>query len=225
MKMGLLKNFLHFFTLRQGTLLIAKLQLLLSGYIIIFLVLGLAHVTGIQEMIVRDTEDALEREALEEITSKRLNSQRMELAHQKAMEEMYSMYFGLVMTIIHFITSILLLYGALMSNRFFMAPWMMMMMTIIASLIISLFIVRTDDCPLIALMGGKANISDRLFVLFCATVCMYMWLVVYSTYKSLEIKKGIIHEVHEAKIKYALPISMHQEKHSHKNSIPQPYDV
>ena len=103
--------------------------------------MGLAHVTGIQEMIVRDTEDALEREALEEITSKRLNSQRMELAHQKALgvlffllkkifhsisqtnilitffiftEEMYSMYFGLVMTVIHFITSILLLYGALM---------------------------------------------------------------------------------------------------------------
>lgn len=35
-------------------------------------------------MIVRDTEDALEREALEEITSKRLNSQKLELAHKKA---------------------------------------------------------------------------------------------------------------------------------------------
>ena len=37
---------------------------------------------------------------------------------------------------------------------------MMMMMTIIVSLIISLFIVE-DDCPLIALIGGKADISDR----------------------------------------------------------------
>lgn len=46
--------------------------------------MGLSHVTGIEVMIVRDTEDALEREALEEITSKRLNSQKLELAHKKA---------------------------------------------------------------------------------------------------------------------------------------------
>lgn len=40
--------------------------------------------TGIEVLIARDTEDALEREALEEISSKQLNSQKMELAHKKA---------------------------------------------------------------------------------------------------------------------------------------------
>jgi hypothetical protein len=50
----------------------------------IFFVLGLTHEAGIQNMIARDTEDVLEREALEEITSKHINSHRMELAHHNA---------------------------------------------------------------------------------------------------------------------------------------------
>lgn len=50
----------------------------------IFFVLGLTHEAGIQDMIARDTEDVLEREALEEITSKHINSHRMELAHHNA---------------------------------------------------------------------------------------------------------------------------------------------
>ncbi|XP_051170777.1 uncharacterized protein LOC127287730 [Leptopilina boulardi] len=224
MKVGLLKNFLHFFTLRQGTVIIAKLQLLVSGYIIIFLVLGLSHVTGIEVMIVRDTEDALEREALEEITSKRLNSQKLELAHKKAIDEMFAMYFALVLTVIHFISALLLLYGALMNNRFLMTPWMMMMMTIIVSLFIALFQIK-DDCPFLVLIGGKSDITDRLVVLFCAVISIYMWYVVYSTFNSLVIKKGIIHEVHESQIKYALPVSTQEKKMHNSNGIPQPYDV
>lgn len=44
----------------------------------------MAHAIGIQEMVVRDTEDALEREALEEISSNHLNTKRMDLAHHNA---------------------------------------------------------------------------------------------------------------------------------------------
>lgn len=35
-------------------------------------------------MVVRDTEDALEREALEEISSNHLNTKKMDLAHHNA---------------------------------------------------------------------------------------------------------------------------------------------
>ncbi|XP_031782903.1 uncharacterized protein LOC100679969 isoform X2 [Nasonia vitripennis] len=117
MKIGLLKNFLHCFQLRQGTILIAILQLVLSGFITIFIILGLTHESGIQDMIARDTEDVLEREALEEITSKHINSHRMELAHHNATEKVYLIYCGLVIIIVHFISTLLLLYGALMAHR------------------------------------------------------------------------------------------------------------
>jgi hypothetical protein len=120
----------------------------------IFFILALAHAMGIQEMVVRDTEDALEREALEEISSNHLNTKRMDLAHHNATghyydkyshirtqnvvlhgctscviernndvrrvnyicifaEMVYAMYCGLVITIIHFISTMLLLYGVL----------------------------------------------------------------------------------------------------------------
>ncbi|KAI4494105.1 hypothetical protein M0802_009259 [Mischocyttarus mexicanus] len=113
MKVGLLKNFLCYFSLRQGTVLIAIMHLFMSGFIIDFFVLALAHAMGIQEMVVRDTEDALEREALEDISSNYLNTKKMDMAHHNATETVYSIYCGLVITVIHFMTSILLLYGAL----------------------------------------------------------------------------------------------------------------
>ena len=50
----------------------------------IFFVLALAHAMGLQEMVVRDTEDALEREALEDISSNHLNTRKMDMAHHNA---------------------------------------------------------------------------------------------------------------------------------------------
>lgn len=118
-----------------------------------FFVLALVHTMGIQEMVVRDTEDALEREALEDISSNHLNTKKMDMAHHNAtgayniilqifyivilshsfnclsllfahytsifkifytcLETVYSIYCGLVITVIHFISTILLLYGVL----------------------------------------------------------------------------------------------------------------
>lgn len=56
----------------------------MSGFSMIILVLALTHAMGIQEMVVRDTEDALEREALEDISSNHLNTKKMDMAHHNA---------------------------------------------------------------------------------------------------------------------------------------------
>ncbi|XP_012226687.1 uncharacterized protein [Linepithema humile] len=239
MKIGLLKNFLHYFNLRQGTILIAVFQMVTiisirlacfkqsicfvehnfqicciqfsSGFGMIFFILALAHAMGIQEMVVRDTEDALEREALEEISSNHLNTKKMDLAHHNATEIVYAMYCGLVITVIHFISTILLLHGALSNNRHFMAPWMMVKITIISALAISLFLVE-EDCPFIATLGGRAGICERLFAFLLIILNFYIWFVVYSTYKSLETKKGLVHEVHSVKKKYAVPVPLEVPK-------------
>lgn len=205
MKVGLLKNFLHYFNLRQGTVLIAIFQLFTSVCCMMLFVLALAHAMGIQEMVVRDTEDALEREALEDISSNHLNTKRMDMAHHNATETVYSMYCGLVTTVVHLISTILLLYGALANNRHFMVPWMMVMMTTISALTISLFLVE-DDCPFIATLGGKADICERVIVLFLVITSAYVWFVVYSTYKSLETKAGLTHILHGVKKKPTVPV-------------------
>lgn len=185
-------------------MLIAIIQLFITGFSLIFFVMAMVHALGIQELVARDTEDALEREALEEISSNHLNTKRMDLAHHNATETVYSMYCGFVMTVVHFISTILLLYGALTNNRHFMTPWMVVMMTIISTLVISLFLVG-ENCPFIAILGGRASLCERIIVFCVAVANFYIWFVVYSTYKSLETKKGITHEVHCVKKKYAVP--------------------
>ncbi|EGI67915.1 hypothetical protein ALC56_10126 [Trachymyrmex septentrionalis] len=223
MKIGLLKHFMHYFNLRQGTIVIAIFQMLTSGLGMIFFILGVTHALGIQEMLARDTEDALEREALEEISSFHLNKEKLELAHHTATELEYAMYCGLVITVIHFISSVLLLYGALTSNRHFMTPWMIVKITIIAALAISLFLVE-EDCPFLASLGGKADICQRLIVFFLIIASFYVWFVVYSTYKSLETKKGLTHEVHIMKKKYAVPVPLEVPK-AVQISVNKPYEI
>ncbi|XP_020711384.1 uncharacterized protein LOC105691925 [Athalia rosae] len=221
MKMRLLKSCMHFFNLKQGTILIAITQLFLSGFTMILMVLALAHAKEIGELVARDTEDALERETIEDMSPKHMNTKRMDVAHHLATEVLYSLYSGLVITVIHFISAILLLYGSVMNNRHFMAPWITVMMTEIVVGIMSLFLVQ-QDCPFIAILGGSADIGERLFVLFITIVNFYEWFVVYSTYKTLESKKGLTHEVYFVKKQYAVPVV---ENTKSQSNVPQPFDV
>ncbi|XP_046434570.1 uncharacterized protein LOC124186707 [Neodiprion fabricii] len=226
MKMRLLQGCMHIFNLRQGTILIAITQLILSGFTMMLMVLALAHAKEIGELVARDTEDALEREAMEEISPKHMNTKRMDVAHHLATEVLYSLYSGLVITVIHFVSSILLLYGSLMNNRHFMAPWITVMMTEIVVGIMSLFLVQ-QDCPFIAILGGSADIGERLFVLFITIVNFYIWFVVYSTYKTLEGKnKGLTHEVYFFKKQNATTNgSVVGENIKTQNGVSQPIDV
>ncbi|XP_032689073.1 uncharacterized protein LOC116852635 [Odontomachus brunneus] len=204
MKIVLLNNFLHYLSLKQGTVVIAILQLFITGFILIFFVLATAHVIGIQAMVVRDTEDALEREALEEISSNHLNTKRMDLAHHNATEMIYTTYGAFAVAIMHFISTIMLLYGTLANNRHCMIPWMVSMIIAISSLAISLFMVG-DNCPLVIIFGGRASYFERTAAFFALLMDFYIWFVVYSTYKKLETKKGLLHEVHCVKKKCAMP--------------------
>lgn len=67
-----------------------------------------------------------------------------------------------------------------------------------------------------------------MLVLTLAMLCLYMWLVVYSTYRFLEIKKGIIHEVHTVSVKrYMRAPTMETMRKPQRQHIalPQPYEV
>ncbi|XP_015608097.1 uncharacterized protein LOC107273942 isoform X2 [Cephus cinctus] len=221
MKLMLLSNCMFHFSLRQGTIVIAISQIFLSGFCMAVLVLALAHAMETREMVAIDTEDALEREALEEISSKHLNTKRMDMGHHKATEELYLLYCVLVVTVIHFIATVLLLYGAAMNNRHFMAPWIMVKMTELVAGVISLFLVQ-ENCPFIALIGGNAGAPKRVTVFIGTMVGLYLWFVVYSTYKSLEIKKGLTHEIHDPKKRPATPLP---ENSKLRASGTQPFEV
>ncbi|XP_076632135.1 uncharacterized protein LOC143347109 isoform X2 [Colletes latitarsis] len=162
------------------------------------LVLALEHAMEVEKMVVRDTEDALAREALEDISSNHLNIKKMDVAYHNATEMVYTIYCGLSIIMVHCGSTILLLHGALTNKRHLMAPWLMVTMTIISALTLSLFLVE-QDCPFIAALGGKAGIYERILVLWLIFLSSYLWFVVYSTYKSLETKKGLTHVLHGVK--------------------------
>lgn len=55
----------------------------------ILIVLALAHAKEIGELVARDTEDAIEREALEDMAPKHMNTKRMGVAHHLATGDEY----------------------------------------------------------------------------------------------------------------------------------------
>jgi hypothetical protein len=70
------------------------------------------------------------------------------------------------------------------------------------------------------------TLLSGLLVLTLALICFYMWLVVYSTYRYLEIKKGVIHEVHTVnEKKYLRPATESKKPQRQHVALPQPYDV
>lgn len=63
-----------------------------------------------------------------------------------------------------------------------------------------------------------------LIAFFLIIMSFYVWFVVYSTYKSLETKKGLTHEVHSMKKKYAVPVSLEVPK-AIQVSVNKPYEL
>lgn len=54
-----------------------------------------------------------------------------------------------------------------------MAPWMMVMMTTIVALFLSLFLVQ-QDCPFIAILGGKADMIERTYKNILKRITTYL---------------------------------------------------
>jgi len=67
-------------------------------------------------------------------------------------------------------------------------------------------------------------IFSGLIVFFLIIASFYVWFVVYSTYKSLETKKGLTHEVHIMKKKYAVPVPLEVPK-AVQISVNKPYEI
>lgn len=71
--------------------------------------------------------------------------------------------------------------------------------------------------------SGQFCFFAGLFVLLLTIINFYTWFVVYSTYKTLEGKKGLTHEVYFVKKQYASPPIIENTKL--QNNVPQPFDV
>ncbi|XP_014277920.1 uncharacterized protein [Halyomorpha halys] len=187
------RRFLYLFSLRQGTMLIGIIVLLLSGFSLFLLLLGSAHAHEMATMLEAHIEVSAEREGIvlsEESESHAQNEIVLHKAHNLAVLVIVWLYIGVTLATVHFVLCILLLYGAIMRVRKLLVPWMCMalvgLILCCTAMLVSMYLVR----------GTKAVV---IFVSSSAVISLgfYMWLVVYSHYvESGECKPCMIARTH-----------------------------
>ncbi|XP_043282503.1 uncharacterized protein [Venturia canescens] len=221
-----LSNFLHCFTLKQGTILIAVVQLFAAGIAVTFCILALTHAVDIREMVARDAEeDTMDRGySMDDDNSMRVNIKRMKIAGDNAKGKVDEMWYHLMLWLTHLSCIILLLYGVLTFHRRFMIPWIYL-----NALEIVLFII---------LLAKKKHAFDAvgctILLLELTGVAMHFHstYVVWSTYMSIHYwKKGLIHQVYDIRNNKTIPRQSISEcttssSSSHSSRLPtKPYEV
>ncbi|XP_054283746.1 uncharacterized protein LOC129001093 [Macrosteles quadrilineatus] len=179
------------FSLRQGTMLIAVVQLLLSAIGLFLLLLGSAHAQEMATMLEADIEDSAQREGIvlssEDsglfgsevmINSFNQNDIRLHKAQHLAIVVIITLYTGVAMTTVLLFSCILLLYGAIMHVRQLLVPWISVVLLGLVfcctAMLVSMFLAHGTRAFIILVVG-----SLHLALGF------YLWLVVYSHYREL----------------------------------------
>ncbi|KAL1131124.1 hypothetical protein AAG570_012361 [Ranatra chinensis] len=173
-----------FFSLRQGTMLIGLLVLLLSAFCLFLLLLGSAHAHEMTSLLEADLEDSMHREGflLTEERSKHFESSTnpqndlmFHRAQHLAVLVIVWLYLGVALATIHLVFCILLLYGTIMRIRQLLLPWMCITMFGLilcsAGMVVSMYLAE-----------GYEFVAIFIFASFFILIGFYFWLVVYSHY-------------------------------------------
>ncbi|XP_046990574.1 uncharacterized protein LOC124595742 [Schistocerca americana] len=179
-----MRNCCSVFTLRQSTMLIAIVELLLTAIILFLLLLGSAHAQEIARMLRYDITDSEERQGTEpediDFSMKRTpitnNELQLQTAEHELLVTIISIYTGIAMVTIHLISCVMLLYGAIMQVRQLLAPWIGVVFVGMIVVVISLIA-----------YGVTGEGSTTLFV--CTGLAIQIrfcqWMVVFSYYRQL----------------------------------------
>ncbi|KAL0279465.1 UNVERIFIED_CONTAM: hypothetical protein PYX00_001014 [Menopon gallinae] len=136
------------FTLRQGTMLIAVVELSLTSIMLFLLLLAAMNTQEIASMASAELQ-ALENSWSSELGDKfglpfyYTNNERKMLTGQHLATIMMTLtYAGVVLSIIHILSCLMLLYGALYDISNFLLPWLstVLLSLVIASLLLTSFV-------------------------------------------------------------------------------------
>ncbi|XP_063234262.1 uncharacterized protein LOC134537597 [Bacillus rossius redtenbacheri] len=176
-----------FFNLRQGSMLIAVIELLLSAIALFLLLLGSAHAQEVAAMLEADMEDSERDERMLVVPDRREsllwlqphhfnNQMRLQKAQHLALVMIVGLYTGIALVTIHLISCVLLLYGAIMRVRQFLLPW-------ISIVLISLAFSLTG--LLVSMLLRRGTVPLLLVTALGMQIRLFSWLVVYSYYRHL----------------------------------------
>ncbi|XP_069691347.1 uncharacterized protein Fie [Periplaneta americana] len=182
-----LRSCCYVFTLRQGTMLIAVIELLVSAIILFLLLLGSAHAQEIAAMLeadieengggnsgYQDTEDA----SVYAVPPHHANNNEMRLhkGQHVALVMIIALYTAIAMVTIHLVSCTLLLYGSIMHVRQCLLPWLSV---VVIGLVFSL----ASLLVCIVLGHGTATILLVTGLFIHLRLCLL--LVVFSHYRQL----------------------------------------
>ncbi|KAK6624326.1 hypothetical protein RUM44_011185 [Polyplax serrata] len=170
--------------LRQGTLLIAVIELTLTAFVLFLLLLGATHIQDIVDLVSADLQQLEENSwslgSLEGLSWYFTNNERkMITGQQLASLMMEVVYSGLIITCIHFISCLLLLYGALRNLAHHLLPWISFVLLSIVTgcfFMLMLAFLPTQECKIGTFLTGFTIIGLEI----------YSWLVVFNYYRELK---------------------------------------
>uniref|UniRef100_A0A1B6CX95 Uncharacterized protein n=1 Tax=Clastoptera arizonana TaxID=38151 RepID=A0A1B6CX95_9HEMI len=183
-----LRRFLYCFTLKQGTILIAILELLLFAFGLFLLLLGCANTQEIATILEADIEDSAQRQGIvlsSEDWSDDFNLQnevKLAKAQHLNVVVLVGLYIAVALFSIHLLSCMLLLYGAIMRCRHLLYPWLCIVMFSLVfwctTILVSMFLAQGYKAIGVFLIGS-VHIAKEFF----------LWLTVYSYYRELGEKE------------------------------------
>ncbi|PSN34862.1 hypothetical protein C0J52_18213 [Blattella germanica] len=181
-----LRSCCYVFTLRQGTMLIAVIELLVSAIMLFLLLLGSAHAQEIAAKLEADIEENgggpyhLDSEDASVYAMPphhySNNEIRLHRGQHVALVMIIALYTTIAMVTIHLISCMLLLYGSIMHVRQFLLPWLSVVMIGLVFSLASLLV-----C--VVLGHGRATILLVTGLFIHLRLCLL--LVVFSHYRQL----------------------------------------
>ncbi|XP_013143179.1 PREDICTED: uncharacterized protein LOC106107045 [Papilio polytes] len=187
-------NFLFFFNLRQGTILIAVHQIALSSFILIILLVGISHVGEMLTLLHNDMEDDAERRGFYEVAyGNQLrfhegdvistnNQRRFANAQYLASVTVIVLYTSTILTSIYLMCSISLLHGAVKYKKEYIFPWIVA--AIIDLLLLISAVIIGDGYPCIINLFNGHNMYHFTCALFVAS---FVYAICAVTSFSMEV--------------------------------------
>ncbi|GLH06550.1 hypothetical protein R5R35_002836 [Gryllus longicercus] len=166
------------FNLRQGTMLMAVVELILSAICLFLLLLASGHAQEMAAMLEADIAES-QRLPVDDETGIVLyhnNESQLHKAQHLAFVMIIALYTGIAMVTIHLISCVLLLYGSIMQIRQFLLPW-------ISIVLISLVVSFTG--LLVCMILGYGTQSALIISSLAIQIRFCLWLVVFSFYRQI----------------------------------------
>ncbi|XP_059474949.1 uncharacterized protein LOC132196381 [Neocloeon triangulifer] len=188
-------RFCFVFSLRQGCIIIAVVQLFLSAVVLFLLTLGMAHAQDMAAILAADMEETAMHEDPTSLLyspandglagpARSHNEEQLLKAENLATVIISCMYTSMALAAVKLVACILLLYGTLMRHRQCLLPW--------ACVVLAEMVLVFSGLVTCLAVGGGHHITVVFAIgTIYLMILFYLWTAVVSFYKQLCLQETL----------------------------------